>query len=103
MLGFFLPGAAEVIILVLFLAVFVAIIVGGVVLFQAASIRNSRPVRTEPAPLSGLRACRFSSRQQLPAVWVPSWLGLTLGQQRSWPAPQITVKPVATFRPTSGV
>jgi hypothetical protein len=50
MLGFFVPGLAEMIILVLFLAVFVAIIVGGVVLFQAASIRNSRPSRPNLPP-----------------------------------------------------
>ena len=44
MLGFFVPGPAEVIIIGLVLAVFVAFIVGVVALFHAgSSSRNSRP------------------------------------------------------------
>ena len=44
MLGFFVPGAAEVIIIGLVLAVFVAIIAGAVALFHAVSSRGtSRP------------------------------------------------------------
>ena len=44
MLGFFVPGAAEVIILLLVLVVFVGIIVGAVALFHAVSSKGtSRP------------------------------------------------------------
>ena len=51
MLGFFVPGAAEVIIIGLILAVFVAIIAGAVALFHTISSRGtSRPLNPNLMP-----------------------------------------------------
>ena len=51
MLGFFVPGAAEVIIIGLVLAVFVAIIAGAVALFHAVSAKSaSRPSSSNLMP-----------------------------------------------------
>jgi hypothetical protein len=50
MLGFFVPGAAEVIIIGLVLMVFIAAIAGGVTIFQAASRRTSSPSSSNLMP-----------------------------------------------------